>query len=664
MGAVYEASDELLGAPVAVKENCLEEPSMRAAFRREAQLLANLRHPSLPRCSDLLSEGEGLYLVMEFVDGDDLASLMVKGRTWLSNEVVADLAWQLLDVLEYVHGEAVLHRDIKPANIKLKDGRAYLLDFGIAYGQTGNMDTVDGEQFNWKYRSQRYSPIEQTRRRHTSPASDLYSLAATLYYLLTNVEPADAEERFERVSRGGKDPLEDVRYYNPAAAEAVSRAIMQALSLGADERPQSAAEMRELMFPEAQAEAGGRRSFLTARLLSEVAALGLLAYLVVFVLMPWGPRQAYIPDRPPATPTPTPATVEPVATPAPREEAARLAKEAELARQSGQDERAWSLAERALALDDGNPYVYYLVGDIMWEAMADNGELGARVSEVQEQAEEILRLVRTPRTEQECVALAWANLAKATLGRARPDPKRLDKAIAASNEALTRYAPDSVAALTIRASAGYARAGTRLDEQTARGVLGDYDRAITQAPMYAQAHANRGGIYLTLARQGTAPARVEHLEHARRNLEKAVELWERPSFFKQLGDVYLEAGDTDKAVEAFNAAAALDANYYQAYVGLGDSFFKSGRWEDAKMSYLRANSLNGAAVKSRKSVLKKLCAVYNNLGRRDLAAESWREVLRLDPDDAEAKKVLERAPVDRGAADKISGAGAGRGSAR
>jgi serine/threonine protein kinase len=654
MGAVYEAFDELLDAPVAVKENCLEDPSMRAAFQREAQLLANLRHPSLPRCSDLLSEGEGQYLVMEFIGGDDLAGMMVKRRTWLPNEVVADLAWQLLDVLEYVHGESVLHRDIKPANIKFKDGRAYLLDFGLAYGQSGEMDTIDVEQFNWKYRSQRYSPLEQTRCRRTSPASDLYSLAATLYYLLTNVEPRDAEERFESVSRGGKDPLEDVRFYNPAADEAVSRAVRQALSLGADERPQSAAEMREIMFPEAEAEAGGLRRFLTARLLSEVIVLGVLAYIVVFALVPRGPRQTYIPDRPTATPTPspTPAPVEPVATPEPREEAARLAKEAEFARQSGKDESAWSLLERALTLDDSNPYVHYLVGDIMWEAIVDNGELGERVSEVREQADQILRLVRTPRTEQEYVALAWANLAKATLGGARLDPKRLDKAVAAANEALTNYAPNSVAALTLRASATYAKAGTQIDEQTAREVLRDYDRAITQAPMYAQAHANRGRIYLTLVRLGKAPSRAEYLEQARRDLEKAVELWERPSFFKQLGDAYLEMGDTDKAVEAFNAATALDANYYQAYVGLGDTFFKKGRWEDAKINYLRANSLNRTAVKSRKSVLKKLCAVYNSLERRDLAAESWREVLKLDPDDAEAKKESARPPVGRDAGNK------------
>jgi serine/threonine protein kinase/Flp pilus assembly protein TadD len=645
MGAVYEAFDNILDAPVAVKENCLEAPSMRTAFQREAQLLANLSHPSLPRCSDLLSEGNGQYFVMEFIEGDDLAALMIKRRTWLSNEVVADLAWQMLDVLEYVHGESVLHRDIKPANIKLKDGRAYLLDFGLAYGQSGEMDTIDIQEFNWKYRSKKYSPIEQIRCQRTSPASDLYSMAATLYYLLTNVEPTDAEDRFESVSNGGKDLLDDVRYYNPAADEAVSRAIMQALSLSADERPQSAAEMREMMFPEAEAEAevGGLRRLLTARLLSEVVVFGVLAALVLFVLAPWKRTNGYIPDQPTATPTTTPTPPEPVATPTPREEAARLGKEAELARQTGEDESAWLMLERALTIDDSNPHVLYLSGDIMWEAIVDNGELNERVSEVQELADQILRRVRTPRSEQECVALAWANLAKATLGRARPDLTRYDKAIAAANEALTKYAPDSVAALTIRASATYAKAGIQIDEQTASRVLADYERAITLAPMYAQAHVTLGRIYLTLVRLGKAPARDEYLQHARQNLEKAVELWERPGFYKHLGDAYLEIGDTDKAVEAFNAAATLDTNYYQAYVGLGDSFFKRERWEEARINYLRANSLNQTAVKSRKSVLKKLCAVYNHLNQPDLAAQTWQEVLNLDRTDAEAKKELARA---------------------
>ena len=644
MGAIYEGFDNILDATVAVKENCLADAAMRAAFQREAQLLANLRHPSLPRCSDLLSEGDGQFLVMEFVEGNDLAALMVERRAWLPNDTVADLAWQLLDVLVYIHGESVLHRDIKPANIKFKDGRACLLDFGLAYGQSGEMETIEGGKFNWKYSSKRYSPIEQTRCRRTSQVSDLYSLAATLYYLLTNVEPADAEERFECVSGGGKDPLEDVRFYNPAADEQMSRAVMQALSLGADERPQSAAELRELMFPVASAapESARPRRFLNVRVFSEVLVLGALAFLVFVVPVLSGPRKISLPDRPPVATTPTPAPKS-----APAEEAERLVEEAMRARQSGQDERAWGLAEQALALDENNVDALRLLGDITWEAIVDSAELAERITDVREAAEHILRLVPKPRSEQECVAVAWASYATAIIGRSRPDAALLERAAASADEALTKYNPDSVDALTLHASATYVKAGRKIDEQTAVRVLADYQRAIQLAPLYAQAHANRAEIYYTLACLGKAPSRDEYLGQAVLGFENAIALWERPVFYKQLGYARLAKGDDEKAAEAFHAAIAADSNYYPAYIGLGDYFFKKKRWEEAKTNYLTANRLNQTSERAREAVLGKLGAVYNNLRQSDPAPENRREALKPKPEDPAARKELGRAPAGR-----------------
>lgn len=529
--------------------------------------------------------------------------------------------------------------------IKLKDGRAYLLDFGLAYGQSGEMDTIAVGEFNWKYRSKSYSPLEQSRCRRTSPASDLYSLAATLYYLLTNVRPVDAEERFESVSRGEKDPMEDVRVYNPAADECVSRAIMRALSLGADERPQSAAEMREMMFPEVSAgpEDVGVRSFLTAKHPSEALVFGVLACLVFFVLLPLRAGQITPPGERPIMPMPAPA--EPVAkpSPSPKEEAARLADEAERARHGGEDDIAFSLLEQASALDGNIPYVPYLIGDILWEAIADNSEFGERISEVEELADRILHLVRTPGSVQECVARAWANLAKVMIG-AYPDPARLDHAIADVNEALTKYDANSVAALTIRASAIYMKAGSRINEQTARRVLEDYNRAIERAPWYAEAHANRAKIHFALARLGKVSSRAEHLELARQGFEKAAELAPRAGFYKDLGDVYFEMENLEKAGDYFSAAAREDSAYYQAYIGLGDVFFQKGRWGDAETNYLVANRLNKTSDKWRKYVLRKLCVAYNNLKQFDRAAENCRQALKLAPNDPTAKQELERAP--------------------
>lgn len=658
MGAVYEASDNLLGAPVAIKENCVADPAMRTAFQREAQLLANLRHPSLPRCSDLLSEGESQYLAMEFIGGDDLAALMTKRRTWLPNETVADLAWQLLDALAYIHSESVQHRDIKPANIKLRDGHVYLLDFGLAYGQTGEMDTI--AEFNWKYHSKGYASPEQAKCGRTTPASDLYSLAATLYYLLTNVQPADAEARFEGVRRDKRDLLEDIRVYNPAADERISRVIMQALSLSSAARPQSAEAMRELMFPEesAEPERRGVRGFLTTRLLSEILALGVFACILFFVIRTSKQTQISVPpviieqvSKP--TPTPVKPVVEP--SPSPVQEAARLAKEVELARQSGNDDddEIWHKVVRAITLDENNPYLHFLLGDILWDTIVDNGELSQRIPEVLEEANLILRLVQSPRSEQEYVARAWANFAKANLDRAGHYQSRLDQAIADTSEVLTKYAPDSVAALTLRASATLRKAaGSQIEEETARRILQDYDHAIRVAPGYAQLYANQAAIYFALGRPVSAPSRARDLELARQGFEKAAGLEPRANFYKNLGEVYFEMGNFDKAIDNFSAATREDPAYYQAYVGLGEVFFQKERWDEAKTNYLEANLRNKTSDKLRKYVLTKLGTTYNNLKQFDRAEESCRLALKLDPTDLVAKQQLHRALNARDAGDR------------
>ncbi|MFL6253938.1 MAG: serine/threonine-protein kinase, partial [Pyrinomonadaceae bacterium] len=268
MGAVYRAIDIRLGVAVAIKENGIADPEMRAAFRREAQLLANLRHHSLPICIDFMEVNGGQFLVMEFIEGDDLATAMVNARAPLSNATVKEMARQLLDVIQYLHEEGVQHRDIKCRNLKFVNGRLYLLDFGIAYGASGEMETVGVGEGKGKYSSKRYSPPEQLKGGKVGPSGDLYSVAATLFYATTNVQPADAEERLESLASGGKDPLEDVRIYNRLADERMSRAIMLALSLRPEDRPQSAAELREMMFPRVYTppKAAGVRRFLTLRL--------------------------------------------------------------------------------------------------------------------------------------------------------------------------------------------------------------------------------------------------------------------------------------------------------------------------------------------------------------------------------------------------------------
>jgi serine/threonine protein kinase len=245
MGAVYEAFDERLSRTVALKETLVETDELRRAFEREARLLANLRHPALPKVLDHFSEGTGLFLVMEFIPGNDLGIMLEQqGRPFAQAEV---LHWadQLLEALEYLHqlDPPVLHRDLKPSNLKLiSRGQIVLLDFGLAKGRAGQM-THTGSSSVLGY-SPNYSPLEQMQGTGTDVRSDLYALGATLYHLLTNVKPPDALSRATAVVNGQPDPLRPAHEINEALGAAVSAALMRAMALNIDHRPQTASELR------------------------------------------------------------------------------------------------------------------------------------------------------------------------------------------------------------------------------------------------------------------------------------------------------------------------------------------------------------------------------------------------------------------------------------
>jgi hypothetical protein len=152
------------------------------------------------------------------------------------------LTWidELLDALIYLHGQDVVHRDIKPQNLKLNsDNRLILLDFGIAKNQTGSRSV---QAF-----TPQFAPLEQIQGEGTDPRSDLYSVAATAYALLTNEQPQSSMTRFMEVSRQEPDPLHPLHETNPQVPRAASTVLMQALALRAAERPTDAITMRDML---------------------------------------------------------------------------------------------------------------------------------------------------------------------------------------------------------------------------------------------------------------------------------------------------------------------------------------------------------------------------------------------------------------------------------
>jgi len=173
--------------PVRVKENLDTSTEAQRQFLREAMVLANLSHPNLPRVTDhFVIPNQGQYLVMDFVEGQDLASLQQR-QPALSLEHVIDWISQVAEALIYLHGRQppVLHRDIKPANIRLTpDGKAMLVDFGLVKMYDPNLKTTMGA----RALTPGYAPPEQYGRGRTDARSDIYALGATLYKLLSGQE--------------------------------------------------------------------------------------------------------------------------------------------------------------------------------------------------------------------------------------------------------------------------------------------------------------------------------------------------------------------------------------------------------------------------------------------------------------------------------------------
>jgi serine/threonine protein kinase len=250
MGAVYIAKDERFDSTVAIKETLyFSDGNFRKAIEREARLLNSLKHPALPRVSDHFEEQNGQFLVMEYIPGDDLGAMLDSQGKAFPVEQVLKWADQLLDALDYLHTQdmPVVHRDIKPQNLKINSrGEAILLDFGLAKGNPTDAGHLTAAKSIFGY-SRNYASLEQIQGTGTDPRSDLYSLAATLYHLLTNAAPEDALSRAMSVLSKKGDPLVPASRVNPAVPRGVAGVLQMALDLDAAERPATAVQMREML---------------------------------------------------------------------------------------------------------------------------------------------------------------------------------------------------------------------------------------------------------------------------------------------------------------------------------------------------------------------------------------------------------------------------------
>jgi serine/threonine protein kinase len=312
MGAVYKAEDLVLeGRMCAVKEMWTDANTssgdleqVQEQFRREASTLARLDHPNLPKVSDYFTQENRDYLVMDYVPGKDLKELMDEARSrngHLTEHQVLGWATQILDALEYLHTQdsPVLHRDIKPANIKLTpSGTIKLVDFGLvklmAPDEERTVTVLQGRG------TAQYTPLEQYGgdTGHTDVRSDIYSLGATLYHLLTNHPPIDAKTRFLE-----PQAFQTPKDLNTALSLHVERAILHAIEMHPDDRPANVAELRTELFtplPLKEVIADGSLGTATRRWKHAVTENGWLFLLVVLLLVVALVATILAPNLPPA----------------------------------------------------------------------------------------------------------------------------------------------------------------------------------------------------------------------------------------------------------------------------------------------------------------------------------------------------------------------------
>lgn len=242
MGAVYQAEDtQLFKRRCVVKEmlthhlSPAEKAEAERNFRREAALLASLRHPSIPQIYEYFVEGNRYYLVMEYVEGDSLAERMARSAPLPEAEVLRYAA-QICDVLVYLstRNPPVVHRDVKPANIILRGdpAQAILVDFGVAKPKAGRgQDTA-------AWGTMGYAAPEQAAGQ-AEPRSDVYALAATIYHALTSDDPGDHPFNFP-----------DLAKLSPRLRDMLRQALSQDTNQRLDAQEMKAA-LAGLVVPEA-----------------------------------------------------------------------------------------------------------------------------------------------------------------------------------------------------------------------------------------------------------------------------------------------------------------------------------------------------------------------------------------------------------------------------
>ena len=242
MADVYKAVDEVLGRTVAVKvmhAHLADDPAFATRFRHEAQAAANLMSPNIVNIYDWGQDDGTFYIVMEYVPGTDLKS-MIEREGALSSCTVAEIGEQVCAALSVAHGYGIIHRDIKPHNIMVQaDGAVKLMDFGIARAGP-SMKTQTGTVLG----TAQYLSPEAALGTPLTPASDLYSLGVVLYEAATGRVPFDGDTPVAVALKQVNEEAVSPHLVNPDIEPALDAVIVKAMQKNTADRYASAGDLR------------------------------------------------------------------------------------------------------------------------------------------------------------------------------------------------------------------------------------------------------------------------------------------------------------------------------------------------------------------------------------------------------------------------------------
>ncbi len=244
MANVYLAHDIILDRMVAVKilrGDLADDEKFVRRFQREAISASSLTHPNIVGMYDVGEDNGDYFIVMEYIDGKTLKSL-IKKRGALTLPEVMDIMLQLLDGVKCAHDSYIIHRDIKPQNVLiLDDGTVKITDFGIATALNNNELT----QTNSVMGSVHYLPPEQANGKNSTVKSDIYSIGIMMYELLTGKLPFKGDNAVEIAIKQMRDEIPSVCLINPEIPQSIENIILKACAKNPKNRYDSAAEMQE-----------------------------------------------------------------------------------------------------------------------------------------------------------------------------------------------------------------------------------------------------------------------------------------------------------------------------------------------------------------------------------------------------------------------------------